>query len=167
MNQQLIDFGIDLTKLLEYFGVQLIYPRGPVLRCLCPFHEEKTPSFDFHTEQGIFHCFGCGIKGNIISFVKFKKACSFYEACEWLMQFCGLAGDPEKFLHTLEQYGDSNQFIRSIKSFEVFQAQNEIHDEQTIQSLSKNRREFYFNKGFSDEILDEFEVGYALDPHVI
>ena len=53
---------------------------------LCPFHNEKTPSFDVNREQGFFHCFGCGVGGNVFKFVELHERLSFPEAVRVLAQ---------------------------------------------------------------------------------
>lgn len=60
--------NIDYEKLYTYYldDYKII---GNELICLCPFHDEDTSSFNANLETGVYHCFGCGAKGNIITFV--------------------------------------------------------------------------------------------------
>src|SRR5919109_493856 len=51
---------------------------------LCPFHEEKTPSFSVSPDRGTYHCFGCGVGGDAISFVRETESLDFVGAIEWL-----------------------------------------------------------------------------------
>ncbi len=51
---------------------------------LCPFHTEKTPSFSVNSEEGLYYCFGCGQKGDVITFVREKEQLDFVGAVEWL-----------------------------------------------------------------------------------
>lgn len=165
INGQFLQAGINIQLLLESFGVERISEYQQSLKCLCPFREEKTPSFYFHLDKGLFHCFGCGVEGDIVSFVQLKRGCSVKEASQWLMEFCGMAGDPESFFKSLERYADSNRFIREVKYFAESQQSHPVYDESLIAQLTSARREFYLDKGFTPEILDEFEVGYAVDAH--
>ena len=55
---------------------------GSALKGLCPFHAEKTPSFSVHRERQIFHCFGCGVGGDVFEFVKLAEQVSFPEALQ-------------------------------------------------------------------------------------
>ncbi len=73
---------------------------GSSYKGLCPFHSEKTPSFNVNREKGFFHCFGCGTGGDVIKFVELHEKLSFPEAVQQLAQRFGLAvpesDDPER-----------------------------------------------------------------------
>ena len=58
---------------------------------LCPFHAEKTPSFSVNREDGFFHCFGCGVGGNVFKFVELSERVSFPEAVRIVAQKFGVA----------------------------------------------------------------------------
>lgn len=60
--------NIDYERIYNYY-IEDYKIRGNELICLCPFHEEDTPSFNANLETGVYHCFGCDTKGNIITFV--------------------------------------------------------------------------------------------------
>ena len=57
---------------------------------LCPFHNEKTPSFSVSPSKGIFHCFGCGVGGDVISFIMQKEGMSYPEAIKFLADKLGI-----------------------------------------------------------------------------
>ena len=79
---------IDIVELVSrYVSLQ---PAGRNYRALCPFHEEKTPSFLVSPEKGIFHCFGCGVGGNIFTFVMKMESLTFPEAVAFLAEKCGM-----------------------------------------------------------------------------
>jgi hypothetical protein len=63
---------------------------------LCPFHQEKTPSFTISTEKQLYHCHGCGAGGDVITFVQQIEGISFIEARKALAERCGLALDDER-----------------------------------------------------------------------
>src|SRR5712691_9568725 len=58
---------------------------------LCPFHSEKTPSFAVHPVKQIYHCFGCGVGGDVFSFVREMEKCEFHEAVRVVAEKCGIA----------------------------------------------------------------------------
>ncbi len=60
--------NIDYEKIYSYYIEDYKIRRNELI-CLCPFHEEDTPSFNANLEKGVYKCFGCGAKGNIITFV--------------------------------------------------------------------------------------------------
>lgn len=69
---------------------------GARFKGLCPFHAEKTPSFTVNPEMGIFHCFGCGVGGDVFSFVMKHEGLSFGEALETLAKRTGIALAPSR-----------------------------------------------------------------------
>jgi len=69
----------DLAEVVTEHGIEL-RRRGRTLFGLCPFHQEKTASFAISREAGLFHCFGCGVGGDVIGFVVKLQQVSFPEA---------------------------------------------------------------------------------------
>ena len=168
LNAEFLASGLDCQALLQALGAERITVRGVEIFSLCPLHEEKTPSFSLNLEKGLFHCFACGAEGNVISLIQKKLRLSFEDACQWLMNFCGLQGQAGAFVNLFIKFKESNAFIDSIKRVvELFQDQNTIFDESFLNKLTHEHREFYLEKGFSEAILDEFEVGYAVDPQFV
>lgn len=85
ISQQTIDEIINASDIVEVIGeyVQL-QPAGKSYKGLCPFHQEKTPSFMVSKERKIFNCFSCGEKGNVAGFLMKYKNLTFIEALKTL-----------------------------------------------------------------------------------
>ena len=89
--------GIEQIKVANELGEVLAEKgiatkrKGKSLVASCPFHEEKTPSFTVTPSKGLFHCFGCGISGDVIGFVSRYDKVSFPEALETLAHRAGLS----------------------------------------------------------------------------
>ncbi len=64
---------------------------GTSYKGLCPFHSERTPSFHVNPERGIFHCFGCGVGGDVFKFLELQEKTAFPDAVRLLAQKFGLA----------------------------------------------------------------------------
>src|SRR5579871_6927926 len=80
------------ADIVEIIGAQVRLRRaGRNLVGLCPFHNEKTPSFSVNAERGFFHCFGCGAGGSVFDFVMRTEGLSFPEAIESLARRYGVA----------------------------------------------------------------------------
>jgi DNA primase catalytic core len=81
--------GHDLREVIESYGVKL-RKKGSNFVGLCPFHEEKTPSFTVNPKTNLYHCFGCGAGGDVIGFVCKKEGIGFREAVQRLVQSSGV-----------------------------------------------------------------------------
>ncbi len=78
---------------------------GQNFRGLCPFHSEKTPSFNVHPTKQIYHCFGCGQGGDVFKFVMEMEKCAFPEAIRVVAEKCGIAIPRPKERSTVERFG--------------------------------------------------------------
>jgi DNA primase len=78
----------DLKALAESYGIQL-KAQGQDLVALCPFHEEKTPSFHITPAKNLFHCFGCGASGSVLDFLMRKEGLTFRQAVDLLLNKTG------------------------------------------------------------------------------
>ena len=73
----------DIVEVISECGV-VLRPAGRDYKGLCPFHDEKTPSFTVSPQKQMFYCFGCQTGGNVISFVQKHEGKNFIETLEWL-----------------------------------------------------------------------------------
>ena len=81
----------DRTDLVDLVGRHVALKKaGRTYKGLCPFHHEKTPSFQVNPERGIYHCFGCGESGNAFAFVMRVEGLTFPEAVRTLAAGCGV-----------------------------------------------------------------------------
>ena len=80
---------IDLADLVASYGIQVKHAGGSAKAC-CPFHHEKTPSFNINAAKGFYHCFGCGESGDAIKFVQKQEGLTFVEAVKKLAEQCGV-----------------------------------------------------------------------------
>ena len=79
----------DLADLIASYGIQVRHA-GSSMKACCPFHNEKTPSFNINVNRGFYHCFGCGESGDAIKFVQKMEGLTFVEAAKKLAQACGV-----------------------------------------------------------------------------
>ncbi len=83
---------VDLAELVASYGIQVKHAGGSAKAC-CPFHHEKTPSFNINLARGFYHCFGCGESGDAIKFVQKQEGLTFVEAVRKLAEQCGVKVD--------------------------------------------------------------------------
>ena len=80
---------IDIADLISSYGIQ-VRTAGSSKKACCPFHHEKTPSFNINESKGYYHCFGCGESGDAIKFVQKMDGLTFVEAVKKLAEQCGI-----------------------------------------------------------------------------
>ncbi len=126
----------------------------------CPFHNEKTPSFSVNEDKGFYHCFGCGEHGDIISFVMKSENLEFKEAIKELADMAGLKM-PEFRQKTQQQIEAEETYVKiTEKAAEIYQ--NLLYGESGRVAL-----DYIKNRGFSDEMIKKYRIGYAPRGNVI
>jgi len=124
---------------------------------LCPFHGEKTPSFSVTQDKQIFHCFGCGKGGNVITFIMEMENYSFIETITYLAERSGV-NLPEGVLEQKEpQTSKENQNILS-----AYEWLTKLYHH--LLRFTKDGKEGYHylkERGITDEAIDEFQIGFA------
>jgi len=125
---------------------------------LCPFHSEKTASFAVHPVKQIYHCFGCGAGGDVFKFVMEMEKVSFPEALRLVAEKCGIAL-PERRPRTPEQ--EKTARLRAAL-VELHQHAARFFAEQLATSKEgKLVRDYLYDRGLSDAVINEFGLGYA------
>lgn len=82
----------DHNPIVEIVGADIaLTKRGKIYKSLCPFHQEKTPSFEVNPEKKFYHCFGCGAHGDQIKWLIDYRYMTFQEALTHLVQRAGIA----------------------------------------------------------------------------
>lgn len=154
-----------LDKIFEAIRVEEIVgefvtlkKRGVNLLGLCPFHNEKTPSFTVSPAKGIYKCFGCGKAGNAISFVMEHEHYSYPETLKYLAKKYSIEIEEDGLAEVHTNDDRESLYIVSAFAQKFF---NEIlfnHSEGRAIGLS-----YFKERGFSEEIIQKFQLGYSLD----
>jgi DNA primase len=131
---------------------------GARLVGLCPFHDEKSPSFGINPAAGFYHCFGCGEGGDVISFVQKVEALSFSEAVERLAQKLGMELRYEDGSARSGQEGPGRR-SRLIEAHRV--AQEFYADALLNLPGARPARDFMRARGFDGSVAKHFGVGFA------
>jgi DNA primase len=138
----------------EYVGLRRA--GGGALKGLCPFHDEKTPSFNVRPTHGTFHCFGCGEGGDVIAFLMKIDHLSFVESVERLAERVGVQ-------LTYEGGMPSRQRDRGTRTrlVDAHRAAAEFYAEQLRSPEAIKAREFLAERGFDESAASTFGCGYA------
>lgn len=120
---------------------------------LCPFHSEKFPSFTVNQEKQIFHCFGCGVGGDIVSFLMKHDNLSFTEAVEYLAKKAGVEMPVDKHAQT-EAYKKTGRIYQANEEALQYFVGNLNKSPEAIEYLKKRR-------GMDEKTIETFQLGYA------
>ena len=138
----------------EYAGLK---KAGNSYKCCCPFHSEKTPSFTVSREKQMYHCFGCGAGGNVYTFIMKYENFTFPEAIDFLAKRAGI-NLPEKEMSP----EDKKKYSRKQQMFDVNKsAAAYFHFLLTKTERGKLGYNYYKERGFTDETIAKFGLGYA------
>ena len=128
--------------------------RGRESTGLCPFHNEKTPSFTVSDEKGFFHCFGCGAHGDVIGFVMRSEGLSFPETVERLAREAGLAlpvSSPEERQRAERQ-------ATLVTAMETAAA---WYEQQLKTPCGREALDYLRRRGLAEGTIARFRLGYA------
>lgn len=147
-----IDRLVEDTDIVNLLGQYLsLTKKGNNYVSCCPFHEEKTPSFTISPQKSIYHCFGCGKGGNVITFLQEYEGLTFIEAIEKLAEINNL-----KIPRSSQSVEYDNSDIYSI---------NQIASKHYFDyfSLNKNSEpsKYLISRGIDGETAKKFQIGFA------
>ena len=131
--------------------------RGSNYVGLCPFHNEKTPSFSVNTERQCFHCFGCGVGGNSISFVMKYENLTFTEAVRQLADKVGMNLPEENYNPEYRKRADLKTRL-----FDIYKEAAKFYYFQLRSDYGNFPMEYLKNRGLSDETINAFGLGYSI-----
>ena len=122
---------------------------------LCPFHNEKSPSFSVSPDKQIFHCFGCGVGGNVFSFITQIEGINFVEAVQMLAERANIQ------LPTLQDNGDSQREELKAKVYKVNEFTAEFYHQNLYKPQAKMAQEYVKKRQLSNETLKSFKIGFS------
>jgi len=126
---------------------------------LCPFHNEKTPSFSVHATRQFFHCFGCGVSGDVFSFVQKVENITFPEAVRLIAQKLGVPMPKVEFSSPQE----AREAKLRMALLDVHERACEFFQEQLRRPEAANARAYLASRGLDGDIIASFRIGYAPD----
>ena len=129
--------------------------RGRNMVGLCPFHGEKTPSFNIYTENGSFYCFGCGVGGDVISFIMKIENLDYVDAVKYLAQRAGMEM-PEN------AYDDSMSKLRK-RIFEANREAARFYFQSLYRPVGKEGLDYLHRRMLTDKTIRHFGLGFADD----
>jgi DNA primase len=151
----------DAARIEEVVGdFVTLKKRGVNYIGLCPFHNEKTPSFTVSPAKGIFKCFGCGKAGNAVKFVMEHEHYSYPEALKYLARKYGIDVEETELSDEEKQQMDEREALFALNTFmsDYFQKQLFQSEEGKAVGLT-----YFKERGFLEATIKKFQLGYAHD----
>jgi len=142
---------LDIVEVIrEYIPVKAV---GANFQALCPFHNEKSPSFVISPEKQIWHCFGCGRGGDVFSFIMEREGLGFMETLRLLAPKAGV---------TL-QYENKQDYSERNRLLDIMELAGKYYAHILTTTTGGEAREYLETRGLSAENISEWQLGYSLD----
>ncbi|MGT2744059.1 DNA primase [Streptococcus phocae subsp. phocae] len=127
---------------------------------LCPFHKEKTPSFNVIEDRQFFHCFGCGKSGDVFKFIEEYQQVSFLDSVQIVADKAGIAVDfaPRSGSKQSPQKS-ANQILKTLHE----DAAKFYHAVLMTTKIGQQAKEYLYQRGLTDQLLEHFNIGLAPD----
>ena len=157
--QAVIDQLLSRTDIVDLIdGYVPLKKMGANYKACCPFHEENSPSFVVSPQKQIYHCFGCGVGGNALSFLMSYDNLSFFESLELLAKQLGLTLPKQEFHKAKSEHkqkaSDDIQLALSLAK-QFYQTQLREHP------LAQKAKEYLIKRGLTGKIAQKFQLGFA------
>ena len=150
-----VRFSNDIIDVVsEYTNLK---KSGKSYKGLCPFHDEKTPSFNVSPEQQLYYCFGCGVGGNIFNFIMEIEGLTFTEAVEFLAERANIEL-PKKDNSQAQQ----RKVSQRKKLLKIHKLATQFYNYLLLESeLGQEAYDYLLNRGFDEETIEKFQLGFA------
>ncbi len=156
-SREIIDEVISRNDIVDVISRYVSLKKsGSSYQGLCPFHSEKSPSFSVSPTRQLYHCFGCGVGGNVITFMMEYEHCSFLEAVNVLAERVNMELPTTGYNH-------DEKIERDIKAklFDINKAAAVFYYKQLRQENGKIGMSYLIKRGLSNETIHKFGLGYA------
>lgn len=160
IDQATIDRIMDAAQIVDVVSEFVtLRRRGVNYVGLCPFHNEKTPSFSVSPSKGICRCFSCGKGGNVVHFIMEHEQLSYYEALKWLAHKYGIEVKERELTNEEKQAQSARESMFVVNQFacEYFEDILANHVDGRAIGLA-----YFRSRGFRDDIIKKFHLGYCL-----
>lgn len=152
---QQLKASIDIVRVVGEY-VRLRKASGNRYQGLCPFHQEKTPSFSVYTDIQAYKCYGCGESGDVLKFVEKTENLSFYEALKSLAERHNIP------MPKRSEYSDPETRLRA-SLFEMHELADRLFQAGLRSQAAATAREYVAKRGLTPDLVERFGLGFA-DP---
>ncbi len=161
IDQQTISLILETARIEEVVSdFVTLKKKGANFLGLCPFHNEKTPSFIVSPAKGIFKCFGCGKGGNSVHFVMEHEHLSYPDALRFLAKKYHIEVHEREISDEEKQQQDDRESMFAVNKFAQEYFSTNLHQHAEGVAVAKS---YFLERGFRDDIIKKFQLGYSLN----
>ena len=161
IDQATIDRIMDAAQIVDVVSEFVtLRRRGVNYIGLCPFHNEKTPSFSVSPSKGLCKCFSCGKGGNAVHFIMEHEQLNYYEALKWLAKKYGIEVKERELSDEEKQAQSVRESLFLVNDFANNYFQNILHNHPDGQAIGMS---YFRQRGFRDDIIRKFQLGFSTE----
>lgn len=161
IDQSTIDRILDAAQIVDVVSEFVtLRKRGVNYIGLCPFHNEKTPSFSVSPSKGVCKCFSCGKGGNVVHFIMEHEQLSYYEALKWLAKKYNIEIKERELTDAEKQAQSLRESLFVVNQFASEYFQDILYNHINGQRIGMT---YLRSRGFRDDIIRKFQLGYSTD----
>ncbi|MDR0812157.1 MAG: DNA primase [Paludibacter sp.] len=161
LDQTTIDRIQDAARIQDVVSEYVtLRKRGVNLLGMCPFHNEKTPSFTVSPAKGIYKCFGCGKGGNSVHFIMEIEQLQYYDALKFLAKKYNIEFEERELTDEEKAMRNTRESMLLVNEFAQKYFSDILHNHPEGKSLGLS---YFRERGFRDDIIQKFQLGYSLD----
>lgn len=161
IDQATIDKILDAAQIVDVVSdFVTLRKRGVNYVGLCPFHNEKTPSFSVSPSKGVCKCFSCGKGGNVVHFIMEHEQLSYYEALKWLAKKYNIEIKERELTKEEKQSQGLRESLFLVNQFAAEYFQDILYNNIDGQSIGMT---YFRQRGFRDDIIKKFQLGYCTE----
>ena len=163
IDQPTIDRILDAAQIVDVVSdFVTLRKRGVNYVGLCPFHDDKTPSFYVSPAKGLCKCFACGKGGNVVHFIMEHEQMSYPEALKYLAKKYGIEVKERELSNEEKLVQSERESLFIVNQFARDYFQNILHNHVDGRSIGMA---YFRNRGFRDDIIEKFQLGYCTESH--
>ena len=144
--------SIDIIDVISHYIP--LTPRGKNFFGVCPFHDDHSPSMSVSKDKQIYKCFSCGATGNVFNFVMDYENVSFPEALKILSDITGIS------ITGIEVKSSKKNINKNL--YDIYDVSSKLYINNLSTNFGKGAKEYLHNRGITDELIHEFDIGLSL-----
>ena len=161
IDQATIDRILDTAQIVDVVSEFVtLRKRGVNYIGLCPFHNEKTPSFSVSPSKGLCKCFSCGKGGNVVHFIMEHEQLSYYEALKWLAKKYNIEIKERELTAEEKQNQNLRESLFVVNQFACSYFQDILYNNIDGQRIAMT---YFRQRGFRDDTIKKFQLGFCTD----